>query len=108
VGDNGVRALLAPVDPAVGIMENEYTIEYAQIEPGETLVLYTDGITEARNPQRQMFGEQTLFSLLQQPFSSAPALLTRISEMLQAYRDSAIQSDDITLLALHRERFVPD
>jgi sigma-B regulation protein RsbU (phosphoserine phosphatase) len=103
IGSEGIRAHLANLDPAVGIMETEYTLQYTIIEPGETLFLYTDGITEARNPQRAMFGEQAMLELLEQPFTSAAELLNRIDGSVQAYRGSAPQSDDITMLALRRK-----
>lgn len=100
---NGVKTRLKPTGPAVGIIPNrEFGIEQVQLESGDILVAYSDGVTDARNPNRQFFGEERLLSLLQQPASSATAALDRIEASVYAYIADADQFDDITMLAVHR------
>lgn len=65
VGAAGVRARLAPTGAAVGMLPGmAYTIAHATIAPGETLLLFTDGATDARDPAGALFGEEFLLSLL--------------------------------------------
>ncbi|NDJ21819.1 SpoIIE family protein phosphatase [Nostoc sp. B(2019)] len=102
-GADGVKARLKPTGPAVGIMPNrEFGIQQVQLEPGDILVAYSDGVTDARDPKGQFFGEEKFLSLLQQPAPSATAVLDRIEASVYAYIADADQFDDITMLAVHR------
>ena len=48
-----------PTGPAVGLLPDAaYFVQQAVLEPGSLLFMYTDGVTEARNPQGEMFGEE--------------------------------------------------
>ncbi len=101
--DGGIRQKLAITGPAVGIFADaEFGIEQAQLEPGETLFCFTDGVTDARDPQRQLFGEQRLEELLTEPAGNAEGLMNRFEIQLQSHIANAVQFDDITMLALHR------
>jgi sigma-B regulation protein RsbU (phosphoserine phosphatase) len=98
-----VRDRLHPTGPAVGIMPDaEFEIHQAQLEPGDTLLIYTDGVTEAMNPTHQLFTEERLLALLSTPDPSAAALLERIKESLCDHMAGAAQFDDITMLAVRR------
>ncbi|MBW4427856.1 MAG: PP2C family protein-serine/threonine phosphatase [Nostoc desertorum CM1-VF14] len=102
-GANGIKARLKPTGPAVGMMpDREFGIDQIQLEPDDILVAYSDGVTDARNPKREFFGEEKLLSLLQQPAFSATAALDRIEASVYAHIGDADQFDDITMLALHR------
>jgi sigma-B regulation protein RsbU (phosphoserine phosphatase) len=75
------------------------------LAPGDTLFLYTDGITEARNDQDEEFGEERLFKLLQEMRRFPPDQLLE-SVFLEADRFAAgelLQQDDTTLVALRLE-----
>jgi sigma-B regulation protein RsbU (phosphoserine phosphatase) len=99
----GVKVSLQPTGPALGIMPNaKFKIEYVQLEPGDILIGYTDGITEARSSNGELYTKKRLQSLLEQPVASAPELLERIKTSLFNYTENAPQSDDITLLAVQR------
>ena len=101
VGPNGIKQVLEPTGPVVGMMlEAEFTIKEVQLEPGDILIGFTDGVTEALSPGGELFGKDRLRSILQQPATSAPDLLERIKSNLAAYTENAPQSDDITLLAV--------
>ncbi|MBM3851965.1 MAG: response regulator [Verrucomicrobia bacterium] len=69
--------------------------------PGDTLVLYTDGVTEAFNPQEECYGDAQLLAdtgpLAGQTASAATASLL---QKVRAYAESAPQSDDIAILTL--------
>jgi len=101
VGPDGVREDLQPTGPAVGMMlDAKFKIKQVQLEPGDILIGFTDGVTEARSPSGELFTKQRLRSILQQPASSASELLERIKASLFAYTDNAPQNDDITLLVV--------
>ncbi|PDV97752.1 PP2C family protein-serine/threonine phosphatase [Candidatus Chloroploca asiatica] len=103
VGPDGVRTKLAMTGPAVGLIPGaDFNIAHAQIDPGEILFCYSDGVTDARNPERQFFGEKRLLQLLAQPAASATEVLDRFERNLQAHIASADQFDDITMLAVQR------
>ncbi len=101
--DGSRKAELATTGPAVGIFPNVgFEIEQAQLDPGDTIFCYTDGVTDARNPQRAFFGEERVQQLLAQPAPSASKLLQRFETNIQAHIGSALQFDDITMLAVRR------
>jgi phosphoserine phosphatase RsbU/P len=103
VGDSGVKASLNPTGPAVGIMPNmKFKIQQVQLDAGDILLGYTDGVIEARAPSHEFFTDKRLRSLLGQPAPSASALLERIKTNLFDHIGNAPQFDDITMLAVRR------
>jgi serine phosphatase RsbU (regulator of sigma subunit) len=68
------------------------------------LIAYTDGVTDARDPGGKRFTQERLLSLLEQPITTATALLETIEGHLDGHIADAIQFDDITLLAVGRVR----
>ena len=71
---------------------------------GDTLVLYTDGVTEAMDEQNQLYGEARLESFLRStgPGLSPRELEERVRADIASFAGAAEQADDITLLVLHR------
>jgi sigma-B regulation protein RsbU (phosphoserine phosphatase) len=103
VGSAGVKQRLKATGPAVGAQPNvTFNIEQVQLEPGDILFGYTDGVTEARSRADELFTRHRLQSLLEQPTSSASDLLERIKSNLFVHIDNAQQFDDITMIAVHR------
>ncbi|MBD0301037.1 MAG: SpoIIE family protein phosphatase, partial [Tolypothrix sp. T3-bin4] len=99
----GVRQRLAPTGPAVGLLSGtDFKINQVHIKPGEILIAYTDGVTDARDPNGKFFTEKQLLSLLQQPFSSVSALLNHIATHVGIHIADTDQFDDITMLSLRR------
>lgn len=77
--------------------------EQLQLNPGDGLVFYTDGVTECINDENDLFGEKRFASVLSQHFSGSSAEIVKdIMASLEEYRDGAPVSDDSTLLALRR------
>lgn len=102
-GPEGVRQRLDPTGPAVGMMaDSPYTIGTAQLQPGEMLVAYTDGVTEARDSDRRFFTEARLLDLLREPRPSAAEQLDEVVDSVRAHIAEADQYDDVTLIALRR------
>ncbi|BBD70589.1 serine phosphatase [Nostoc commune NIES-4072] len=103
VGDSGVKKSLKSTGPVVGIMPNiKFKIQQVHLEPGDILIGYTDGVTEARAPSREFFSNKRLLSLLNQKAFSAYDLLEDIKTNLFTHIDNAQQFDDITMLAVRR------
>ncbi|MBD2772693.1 PP2C family protein-serine/threonine phosphatase [Iningainema tapete] len=101
VNSQGVKQSLKPTGPAVGMIPDmKFKIHQVQLEPGDILIGYTDGVTEARAPKGEFFTLQRLLSLLEQPTSSVSDLLERIKTNLFTHINNAAQFDDITMLAV--------
>ena len=88
--------------PPMGIMEGTvYESEHFQLAPGEGILMYTDGVTEAMNSRNQEYGEAKLLELLRsQRDEKARALVETILGSVRVHAGGAEQSDDITILAL--------
>jgi sigma-B regulation protein RsbU (phosphoserine phosphatase) len=100
---NGTIASLELCGPALGITgDTSFDIKRIALSPGDTLVAYTDGVTESKNAQEELFSQERLLSILQNPAPSAQAMLQRIEECVKVYSSGTEQSDDITMLAVKR------
>jgi serine phosphatase RsbU (regulator of sigma subunit) len=93
------------VDPGSGPLlgvnpEAEYSSHTLRLEPGDTLFLYTDGVTEAMDRDERFFGEDRIASCLSQHWNATESeIVDRLLERLEAFTAGAPQSDDITVLA---------
>jgi serine phosphatase RsbU (regulator of sigma subunit) len=75
----------------------------SRLGPGDTLVLYTDGLTEGMSPTRELFGEEALHEALSNMGSlSLVELRERVMGRLDRHRAGAVLEDDLTLLMLRR------
>jgi phosphoserine phosphatase RsbU/P len=91
---------LRPTGPAIGLTEG-FTIHRTDIklEPGDILLLYTDGITEATNPQGIFWGEDRLAEIIRRNAdSSAERLIQKIVMALKHHMNGSPLDDDVTLL----------
>ena len=102
--DGNIERLPVAGNMAIGLFGDfEYTETTLQLQPGETLLLYTDGVTEAINPREEEFTEMRLEQTLKKVTSSScQEIIDTIKADVEAFADGAEQSDDITLLALKR------
>lgn len=102
-GPQGIRCRLSSTGPLVGIIPDvAYDVGEVWLAPGETLLAFTDGVTEATDADKQIFGRDQVLALLQEPDPSAEALVERICGAVRAHTANAPQSDDITMLAVRR------
>jgi serine phosphatase RsbU (regulator of sigma subunit) len=98
-----IKELLKPTGPAVGLMPDiTFKTQQIKLEPGDLLVGYTDGVTEARSPKDEFYTRDRLQSLLTQQFKSAAETLDRIKANLFDFIDIAPRADDVTMLAVQR------
>jgi phosphoserine phosphatase RsbU/P len=102
IGSEGIRYLdiksgfmLGPMPDAV------YETERLTLQPGDTLFLYTDGVTEATNPADQLYGEPQLLHALQNgPQDDPTEMIHFIRAEVYRHAGGAPQSDDVTMLAI--------
>jgi sigma-B regulation protein RsbU (phosphoserine phosphatase) len=85
----------------LGVFEEQsYTLGTVQLTPNDRLVLFTDGVTEASNPQGEEFGDQRLSSLLEEHRAlPAAALREKIAVAISEFSGGHL-TDDATLLVL--------
>ena len=85
------------------VKDYPFTEKTLQLEPGDTLLLYTDGVTEALNTQEEEYGEERLEALLRSASQKdCQEMIDTVKADVKAFEGDAEQSDDITLLALKR------
>jgi sigma-B regulation protein RsbU (phosphoserine phosphatase) len=105
VNQSKVRQRLKTTGPAVGMsLKTEYKVDQTLIEPGDILIGYTDGVTEALSPQKKFYTKGRFFSILENPAPTASKLIEQIKIDLYSHMDDAPQFDDITMIAVHRRR----
>lgn len=104
IAANGDIAMLPITDDmAVAIMESiEFTTRSVDLAPGDSLVLYTDGVTEAFNVDGDQYGEGRLLELLAEVPSGAEgtAISAAVAEDVAIFEAGCDRSDDITLVVL--------
>lgn len=98
----GEQDWLAPTDLIVGVLPDvSYEPQWRQLNPGDVLTLYTDGVTEAFDASREMFGEERLVQAVRDhQAASAQELVEAIKAEIDTFVAGAPQSDDLTLLVM--------
>ena len=88
--------------PALAVMEGIRFREHEfQLNQGDTLYIYTDGVPEATNAEEELFGEERLLAALnRQPDANPEKLLRNMAEDMDAFMAGAPRFDDTTMLAL--------
>ncbi len=102
-------AAKTPVEPlpttdgiALGVMADyDYAGTKTRLEPGDTLFIFTDGVTEAANPEEELYGEPRIAKLLAGLSRKAPEKLAdAVMAAVEEFAGEAPQADDITLLVI--------
>jgi sigma-B regulation protein RsbU (phosphoserine phosphatase) len=98
-GDGGLERL-GSTSTVMGLFEEwDCTMEERELAPGDAVLLYTDGVTEARNGEGEEFGEERLLEAARQHRElSLPELLAAVADEARRFSPHE-QSDDITLIA---------
>jgi phosphoserine phosphatase RsbU/P len=105
-GGGRVKARLVPTGPAVGLVPGiEFGVGETLVEPGNLLLAFTDGVTDARDADGRFYGEPRILAALQEtpPANGVEHLLRQLQEDLLGHIGVAAQYDDITMLALRRQ-----
>ena len=104
--DGRGQYLREPRGMMLGLLEEaRYTSRTVRLEPGDALLLYTDGVTEAESKSKEFFAERGLESMLRcTRGSKAGELATAVADRVREFTRGCEQADDITILAV---RFRP-
>ncbi len=112
--DGSVRAVPLTGGIMLGVMPDMiYTGDALTLQPGDTLFLYTDGVSEAMNAADETFGERRLEAALAKAARlSVDGMLTAVTDAVHEFVGTAPQSDDITCLVVRydgdRVQFAPE
>ncbi len=99
-----ILTLIKRTGPIVGAIENaEYKVETLQLDPGDLLVMYSDGIPDAQNGAGERFSNRRFQDLLQGSSTTPAGTFSEILSALEEHTAGGDQFDDVTLLLVHRE-----
>ncbi len=99
---NGTQSSLEATGMPVGLMESaEFPVAEQRLSPGDKVVIFSDGVTEAQNTAGEFFGKKRLREIVAlHAEESCTAIHDAIQEGVSAFTEGAAQSDDITVLVL--------
>ena len=87
----------------IGAMPDwEFKAQEADLAPGSTIFLYTDGLDEAENAQGQMFGKERIREVMQTSSQQPRALIESMTQAVADFVGDTEQSDDLTMLCIRR------
>jgi sigma-B regulation protein RsbU (phosphoserine phosphatase) len=89
--------------PVLGAIEHfEYKDTRINVDHGDVLFLFTDGVTEAMNSKHELYSDDRLFKFINQyKFSGSKLLLEDVKHDLDLFIEKEEQADDITMLSFH-------
>ncbi len=102
---NGVAERLTSTGTPLGLMGvgQPYDETDVQLEPGDWVVLYSDGVPDAQNAAGEEFGEERLLAIVgDHAAGTASGLVERVFAAIDQFVGDAPQFDDITMLVVHR------
>ena len=82
----------------------EFKIEAVALNPGDSLLLYTDGVTDALSPTEEQFSDRRLVEASTSPAPFAQGRIQNIMAALDAHIAHREQYDDVTLLVVQRNK----
>ncbi|QEH33152.1 Alkaline phosphatase synthesis transcriptional regulatory protein PhoP [Aquisphaera giovannonii] len=103
IGPHGTRTLQSnPGMLGIGMVDGTAG-DSDRLEPGESLIIYTDGLTDAMDPGDVLFGEDRLMTVLQSHHGADPTeILNRVDEALNQHTSPGRPADDINIIVLQR------
>ncbi len=106
IRDGQARILEIDSDLILAVMDDaEYKSQTLKLEPHDLLLLYTDGVTEASNGARELYGEKRLLEALSgivpEEDNICELVCRRVKASVDAFAAGAPQADDITMLCLY-------
>ena len=99
---DGFDYIELPKSMVIGVMENvNFQTKKMTLKPGDTIFLYTDGVTEAMNPEKELFSEERLRAeMINRKDKDIEEIIHSIREEIRIFAGYEQQSDDITMLAV--------
>ena len=93
------------VGPPIGVVEDfPYEVETKTLNPGEMVLIVTDGVDDAMNPAGEFYGQQRIFAMLSREHTSAKELGESLLADVRRHASGREQNDDITIFAFGRTR----
>lgn len=86
--------------PPLGLVDYEYPVETLTLGVGEMLVLVTDGITEAQDPEDTLYGRRRVAAEVPRHVSSAKRMCEGLRDAVRAFESGIEATDDLTVMAL--------
>jgi sigma-B regulation protein RsbU (phosphoserine phosphatase) len=101
------RVELEATGMPVGLVDGaEFAVAEQQLQPGDKIVIYSDGVTEAQDAQGRFFGKKRLHEIVEaHAGADCTAIHDAIQESVVGFTEGAAQSDDITVLVLEFQGF---
>ena len=100
---DGIKTVINNTGPAAGLFpDTAFDTGEIQIDKGDTLIAFTDGVTEAINPENEQFTSTRLMDILLSSQKSSSETLDDIVCKLHKFTNNVEQFDDITLLEIQR------
>jgi sigma-B regulation protein RsbU (phosphoserine phosphatase) len=102
-----IRKLAERGGPVLGVLDGwKYQTLISQMQPGDAIMLYTDGVTEAISSSNEFYGDDRLERYLESSYPSSPeSIVADLHKSVKDFAKGAPQSDDITVLVL---QYTPD
>ena len=101
VGESGTVQLESTGLPLGMFCDSSFVSSGAKLNPGETLLLFSDGVTEANNESGDEFGVERLIGAVKSSIGGEPTdLLTNCVTSVSGFRGNAVRNDDLTMMAL--------
>ena len=104
LGAEGIKTELRPTGPAVGLFKGvHFAVGKTHLDSGDTLIAFTDGITDAQNLKGEFLTRRRLHAYLSKTSSSASKILDQLRNLIDDHMNGSQPYDDITILALKRK-----
>ena len=99
-GDGNAQRIRLDGGPPLCVTEFAYPLEKVTLKPGESLVLVTDGVTEAQDANGSFFGRERLTGMGDLAAAGATAIVDRIRDQVRAFEGGTEATDDLTVMAI--------
>ncbi len=100
---SGALELLPSTGPAIGLLPAaSYATRHTRLDPGDRLICYSDGVTEAQDDDGVEFGQARLEALVGGARASAASLCHTMVDAVRAHRGSQQRQDDVTVMVIGR------
>lgn len=85
--------------PIGAVPDTEYEEQTITINPGDTITMFTDGVTEAMNANKDLFGNDRVFAAMAGSHTGAQVVMDKLLESIQQWVGNTPQSDDLTVVS---------
>ena len=103
IGSSGIENLPQPIGISLGVKQDaKYEKNEIFLSPGQSVLLFTDGVIEAQNEDRELFGNERLVGYIED--TRGPPWGTGLLDRIKCWRGNAKANDDLTILEIWRDQ----